>query len=71
MSIVTIYTLNDARRITGENRNLITFLIQERGIPIRTVGMAKVLDSDGLKFLIEAIAEYRAKSSVQPAPATA
>lgn len=71
MSIATIYTLNDAKRITGENRNLITFLINEKEIPVRTVGMAKVLDDAGLKLLKKAIAEYRAKSEGSTAAASA
>lgn len=67
MSIGSLYTLGQVRDITGEDRNLITFLLRDRQIPTLKIGMAKVLDDRGLDMLREAIAEYRAK----PEPATA
>lgn len=62
MSIGSLYTLAEAKDITGEQRHLITFLINDRRIPTRLVGMAKVLDEQGLEQLKAAIAEYRAKA---------
>lgn len=63
MSIASLYTLNDAKRITGVNRNLITFLIVDKQIPTQLVGKAKVLDDEGLELLRSAIADYRAKGA--------
>lgn len=61
MSIGSIYTLSEAKRLTGEDPNLITFLIRERQIPTTPVGRAKVLDDRGLELLRQAIAEFHAK----------
>jgi hypothetical protein len=69
MSIASIYTLADAQKVTGANRNLITYLIQDRQIPVKLVGIAKVLDEDGLSRLKEAIDDYNAKSE-RRAPVT-
>lgn len=62
-----LYTLRDAKALTGENINLITFLVRERQIPARRVGRAIVLDAKGLEKLKVALADYRAK----PEPAAA
>jgi hypothetical protein len=67
MSIGNLYTLNHAKRLTGANRNLITFLIHDRQIPIRTIGKAKCVDDYGLNQLREAIDEYRNKGQLVPA----
>ena len=66
MSIGTLYTLNEAQRLTGENRTLITFLITDRKIPYQVVGKAKVLDAEGFAMLCDALAHYRNKVAAQP-----
>jgi hypothetical protein len=66
MGLIRFYTLGEAKEITGEDRGLITYLIRDRQIPTVRIGMAKVLDRDGLRLLEGAIAEYRAK----PEPAS-
>jgi hypothetical protein len=67
MATEALYSLNEAQRRTGENRNLITFLVQDRGIPVVLVGRTKAIDHDGLVALKRAIAEYRAKARPEAA----
>lgn len=58
-----VYSLNDAADETGEDRNLITFLVQDRQIPHRVMGRTKVIDAEGLRMLREALADYRSKAA--------
>jgi hypothetical protein len=62
-----IYTLAEAKELTGVARHLITYLIQDRKIPFRMVGIAKVIDEAGLDRLKEAIVDYQSK--LEPVPA--
>lgn len=64
MSIGTIYTLTDVRKMTGESQNLLTFLLRDRQIPHRLVGSAKVVDEDGKAMLLGAIADYNSKAEL-------
>ena len=57
-----MYSLSEAGRMLGENRNLIAYLVSDRGIPFRMVGKAKAIDAVGLATLREALADYRAKA---------
>ena len=61
MSISSIFTISEAQRQTGESRHLINYLLRDRQIPVINIGVAKVLDEDGLERLKSAIAEYRSK----------
>lgn len=61
MSNRKLYTLNEVKRLTGENRNLITYLVRDRQIPVHILGRSKVIDHEGYQALCEAMREYRAK----------
>jgi hypothetical protein len=61
MSLEKLVTLSDVEFETGESRHLINFLIRDREIPFRLVGMAKVLNEEGLELLKAAISDYRSR----------
>lgn len=61
MSISSIFTIYEAQRQTGESRHLINYLIRDRQIPVVNIGVAKVLDDQGMEQLRRAIADYRSK----------
>jgi hypothetical protein len=61
LAAADFFSLNDASRVLKEDRNLITFLVRDRQIPVRMIGRSKVLDMKGLKRLRLALSEYRGK----------
>jgi hypothetical protein len=67
MSLATIYTMGDIEEMTGASRPLIRFLLADRQIPLRVVGRSKVVDSDGLELLKQAIADYQSRADLVPA----
>jgi hypothetical protein len=71
MSLATLYSFTDARKITGESPNLITYLVRDRQIPHRVVGKTKLFDAKSMKLLQEAIAEYHGKPVAEVAAASA
>lgn len=60
--VAALYTLGEAQDLTGESRHLINFLLRDRQIPVRQIGMAKVLDEAGFQRLVLAIADFKAKT---------
>lgn len=59
--MVALYSLNRAARLLDADRNLVTFLVQDRQIPTQFVGRAKAIDDAGLDRLRRELAAYHAK----------
>jgi predicted HTH domain antitoxin len=59
--MAAVYSLNKAARILDADRNLVTFLVQDRQIPTVFVGKAKAIDEAGLDRLRRELAAYHAK----------
>lgn len=61
-----VYSLSKAARLLGVNRQLITFLVQDRQIPVRVVGKAKAIDSASLARLRAELVAYKSKRVPMP-----
>lgn len=62
MSGMQFYSLNDAASILSANRNLVTFLVADRGIPVRCFKGSKLIDNAGLERLRREVESYMEKS---------
>jgi predicted HTH domain antitoxin len=60
--MAAVYSLNKAARVLDADRNLVTFLVQDRGIPVQLVGKAKAIDDAGLAQLRRELTAYQAKA---------
>jgi hypothetical protein len=54
-----LLNLTEAAEALGEDRNVITILIAAEKIPVQVYGIAKCLDSRGMKRLRQAVENYR------------
>jgi predicted HTH domain antitoxin len=59
--MAAVYSLNRAARLLDADRNLVTFLVQDRQIPTQFVGKAKTIDEAGLDRLRQELVAYHAK----------
>lgn len=60
--MAAVYSLNKAARVLDADRNLVTFLVQDRQIPTQFVGKAKAIDDAGLAQLRRELTAYHAKA---------
>ena len=56
-----VYSLTEAAALLKADKNLVGYLVQDRGIPYRVKGRCKLIDEEGLRLLGWELAAYEAK----------